>query len=225
MFTTLTQRIKLIVAGFAITAALLIAVGAASPAHAVTLSNGTTLPSSAFSMVDAHGLPARWDPCAPAYWKLYKRGMPKGAYRAIVYAFKQVKAATGISFTYAGAATAAEMATPPAHTIVIGFSSQLSKTRAGVTRSTFVSGLNDSLVILNAQVKINRSVVRRSGAKFPEMVPVLLHELGHAVGIGHAHSTREVMNTYLVPLYKYQPADLLKMSAVGAQNGCNTLPA
>lgn len=225
MFTTLTKRITIIVAGLALAAASLITLGPISPAQAVTLSNGSTLPSSAFSMVDSHGRPARWDPCAPAYWKLYKRGLPKGAYRAIVYAFRQIKAATGISFTYAGAATAAEMAAPPARTIVVGFSSTMPTTRAGVTRSSFAGGVNDSLVILNAQVKINRKVVRRPGARFPEMVPVLLHELGHAVGIGHAHSTREVMNTYVLPLYKYQSADRLKLSAVGAQNGCNSLPA
>lgn len=225
MFTTLKFRITLGLAAFALLPAGFVALAPSTPARALTLANGTTLPASAFVKVDAHGQPARWDPCAPAYWKLYKAGLPKGGYRAIVYAIRQLKAATRINFVYAGTATAAEMSAPPAHTIVIGFTSSLASTRAGTARSTFVGGPNDSLVILSSQVKINRLTAKRSGARFPEMVPVLLHELGHAVGIGHSGSTHEVMNRYVVPVYKYRGLDLVKLSAVGASNGCLSTPA
>lgn len=224
MFTTLSTKIKSTIAAVALVGAIgTVVLG--SSAHALTLPNGTTLPNSAFVKVDANGQPARWDPCAPAFWKLYKVGLPKGSIRATVNAMRQLKKATGINFIYLGAASAAEMDNPPAHTIVVGFTSALPKTRAGIARSTFGGGPNGSLVILSAQVKISRLTAKRSATRFPEMLPVLLHELGHAVGIGHSSSTREVMNPFVVPVYKYQGADLVKLAAVSAQNGCHPLAA
>jgi hypothetical protein len=222
MFTTLGTRITSTIAA-ATVAAVISAAAFGASAHAITLSNGTPLPNSAFVKVDASGQPARWDPCAPAYWKLFKGGLPHGSRSAVALAMRQLKKATGINFVYRGGATAAEMASPPAHTIVIGFSSRLSKTRAGIARSTFGGGANDSLVILSSQVLINLLTAKRAGSAFPEMLPVLLHELGHAVGIGHSSSIHEIMNSYVVPVYRYQGTDVVKLAAVGAQNGCHPL--
>jgi predicted Zn-dependent protease len=59
-----------------------------------------------------------------------------------------------------------------------------------------------------------------AGAGAGGELPVLLHEMGHALGMGHAPGQPEVMNPYDHGFTRYQPGDLAGLRHLGASQGC-----
>jgi predicted Zn-dependent protease len=59
------------------------------------------------------------------------------------------------------------------------------------------------------------------------MGALLLHELGHVVGLGHTPDSAQIMYPDLRPMSsaQYQPGDLGGLARLGATQGCLTVPA
>jgi hypothetical protein len=56
----------------------------------------------------------------------------------------------------------------------------------------------------------------------PSLMSLLLHELGHAMGLGHVAAKSEVMHEGLGPWSRpyYGPGDLAGLARLGAARGC-----
>jgi hypothetical protein len=171
----------------------------------------------------------RWDPCRPITYQVNLNGGPRRALGQIREALRQAHAATGLRFVYAGRTRAIPYRTdhqgPAAGTadLTIGF---------GTARQ--VRNLRGSLVgwggYTSAGPRIVRgAVVLDSQARLrpgfgvgPTWGTLMLHEIGHALGLDHVAERREVMHAGINPSSQghYQAGDLAGLRRLGAMGGC-----
>jgi hypothetical protein len=170
----------------------------------------------------AHG----WNPCRVDVWAIDTYGQPPlvdpgASWDALIsQALAQASAATGVVFERSldfAAAPGTPAAKPPGLTLPIGFG-PLPPGVAGVGgpaigASAFASAAS---VVLDSQ----RSWRAR------EALTVLLHEIGHALGLGHPVAPpapapeTEVMDSRVSPYTAYQPGDLCGLFEVTWQQPC-----
>lgn len=163
---------------------------------------------------------ATWDSCSQITWKIRRPGVPRQTAAKVRMAIGELSKATGLRIVYGGHASRAEMARPADGTIVVGFSSALAKKNYGGVTKLKKVGVGDSgaLRIVSAQVVINKSLL--SGSQRGLFMPVLLHELGHAVGLTHVADSTDIMYPIAVEGAAYRGAVLAKLAAVGSAGVC-----
>lgn len=179
--------------------------------------------SYSFIGTSPDGTPARWDECVSIPWRVDWTRAPKNIRRSDFIndarsTFKKLRKATGLSFKYTrGSSTDRE--------IVLDFTKERLVRNKGVLAYASVHTGGDGIGqtrIVRAVVRIDRSVrlgqEALAGAK--TWRPLLLHELGHAIGLGHTASQDQVMNEELQGYSSYQSGDLAALRAVGAQGVC-----
>jgi hypothetical protein len=174
---------------------------------------------------------ARWNPCQTIRYAVNPAGIP-GALRDAREAIDRVAFATGLRFRYTGTTTFVPQS--PGDTsgdadLVIAWARptlsamlRSSPTSAGVGGPRWTSGLALPLQITSGAVVIN-SVLRPTPG-FAEgrftRGELLMHEIGHAVGLGHARTRSQVMYPVMIPTSRWGAGDLAALRAVGAQQGC-----
>ncbi len=89
--------------------------------------------------------------------------------------------------------------------------------KAGVTGVTFSSSPAGSS-LTSADIEISTHLAGGSGRNGE--LPVLLHELGHAVGLGH-YDGPEVMNPVDQGYASYQPGDIAGLAALYQPDSCS----
>ena len=156
--------------------------------------------SYAFETVNA-GVPARWNTCLAIPVVVYSRGAPAGMMNDLRTALAEVNTATGLRFTITGTANrplTAHNSNLPGVPVVIGFANSLS----GVFADTSMAGLTSTAVapgtntISGATVAFNTDLLGTytSGSTGADpRVALVLHELGHVVGLDHVASRAEIM--------------------------------
>ena len=181
----------------------------------------------AFSRLTSAG-PLRWNPCQPIRYTVNLGGYDPSARVMINEAVERLQAATGLPLVPAGDTTFTPTSAAP--------------TQSGAASADIVIALSDSahtdLVpgsivgmtnILYSSVIVKASVVVDMGdvAARPEWSstgagPVLLHELGHAVGLAHVADSTQLMNAIASPggPTTYGAGDLTGLWQVGAAQGC-----
>ena len=211
----------------------------ASGLHAVA--GVSTAPWSA-EFVDASGAPARWDPCTPIDYVVNYSLAPAGAQADVTQAIARVSAATGMTFVYKGGSNETAMRgrapyQPDAYPhewapLLISWSRPAStdlladpKSEA-VTVPIAVTGGIGGGSLVSAEIVLNADrqlpVGFGPGASEGE---VLMHELGHAVGLGHVSSPSEAMYPSVRGVASYGAGDLAGFAAVGRPAGCHPAPA
>lgn len=211
--------------------------GSSSAATAgTTTTSGAT--SYAFSTV-LSGKPMRWNPCAPIRWTANTSRGPVGGLDVLKASVARIAATTGTTWQYVGATTrvpsASYLPTAPASTfppVLIGWtdgaSSDLLRGQStsvlGMTRTSWfgVQRADGSKVGATraAVIALDRTdrLPLRGGTSWNSVV---LHELGHTMGLAHVGDSRQLMAAMLPrTLSDLQVGDRAGLVRLGSTAGC-----
>jgi len=177
---------------------------------------------------------ARWNPCAVITWAFNPSGGYAGSLADTQRAFARVAGRTGLHFKYVGGTDyvyGVSGAYPPGVDIVVGWSTAavLPSLAGGVVGvgggwaypSSVADVANEIVsgyVVLDHDAELNAGFTT-SG--MPTWGQVLEHEIGHSLGLGHAHDTSQVMYASVSPAnHLFGAGDLAGLARVGAAYGC-----
>lgn len=191
----------------------------------------------------------RWNPCAPIHYQVNATAAddPSGAIRDVQTAIDRVAAATGLSFVFDGSTSLV----PTKSWLDAGNPAGAGSARLIVAWASPGTGVGDS-DLFGADAdgeggwwesgtsadgvrwvwQIERGFVVIDPAGVRDYAPgfgvgqtrgdLLMHELGHAVGLGHAADPREVMFPVITSssTATWGSGDLTALTLVGAKAGC-----
>ena len=176
-----------------------------------------------FLRLDQNGEPARWDPCSTLKWKLVVAGVSNSVSSEVFASMNALNKGTGLEFIFEEGGSAADLQNPPANTLVIAVGlKSMNQQVAGTTRVKYARNDSMSIRITSAVVTLNPVIFKQRSRSFNFVMPVLLHELGHSVGLSHVSDPSDIMFAKLVNRTQYQRSDLDKLARVGASRGCHS---
>lgn len=195
----------------------------------------------AFSSVVA-GKPVRWNPCAPIHWRVSKGAAPAGGFRVLRHAVDTVAAATGTTWVYDGLSTrtpgtsALPREASQSAPVLLGWSDGSRSdllagkpwSTLGITRTTWF-GVRSGTTAVAATRGAVVALDRRHRLPLHGAVSwdaVVLHELGHVMGLAHAPDTRQLMAARLSGSSSGRLAagDRTGLALLGRGQGCVSLP-
>jgi hypothetical protein len=197
--------------------------------------------STAYSYLatNADGTPARFNPCAPVHYVTNLVEAPSGAAGLVSNALGQVSAATGVPFINDGSTSevpgAQRDAYQPARygqrwAPVIIMWSRPSETSmlpggqvAGEGGATWEQGPDGHKIYVTGAVAIDADANLPSAS----LTDLLLHELGHVVGLGHVFDPLQIMFPTLAPIAAttYGSGDRAGLARLGVAAGCLPTPS
>jgi hypothetical protein len=184
---------------------------------------------------------ARWNPCSPITYRVNTEHGPAGALRDAKGAVERVEAATGLDLEYVGATRIVPQDSGadsyPADTqIVIAWAS---KSQSDLITDKGVAGVggpmgwggtvdedgNDILTWRRGTVVLNSAYNGVLAGGFGDGTTVgklLMHEISHVVGLGHAAGDTQVMYPALQRQHPtaWGAGDLSGLRSQGAEQGC-----
>ncbi|MCU1677466.1 MAG: hypothetical protein JWM93_2224 [Frankiales bacterium] len=197
----------------------------------------------------ADGTVVRWNPCAPIHYRVNTRYAAPGALADVKAAVARVHAATGIAFVYDGATTVIPQSTygsgynpnsgAPAPPVVIAWAKH--GTGAGTSNlltggkvvarggATAMSWTDSSRTVhklraVTGLVVVDTAYNTRPGGFLTTSGGtrggILLHEIGHVMGLMHVSDTTQEMNPYVISRAAYGNGDRAGLAKLGAPAGC-----
>lgn len=214
------------------------------------MSSKSAAPAKAASdykiFTNSDGTVVRWNPCAPIHYAVNASGAadPQGAVSDVQTAIGRVAAATGLRFVYdgstatvptkawldGGGGTTSELVVAWARPGTAAGESDLFGTDADGEGGWWESGTSSDGTHWVWQIKRGFVVIDPSGSA--AYAPgfgggetrgvLLMHELGHAVGLGHVDNRRDVMFPIITSAAPatWGAGDLAGLAKVGATAGC-----
>ncbi|TAL18569.1 MAG: matrixin family metalloprotease [Frankiales bacterium] len=205
--------------------------------------SGTTAGSTSYSFSTVlDGSPVRWDPCTPIRWTSNTSRGPAGGLDVLKSAVARVASLTGTTWEYVGSTTTvpragylptrAQQSYPP---VLIGWTDAASSdllagqtaSVLGMTRTAwFGVQMPDGGKIAAtraAVIALDRTdALPLTGAT--SWKTVALHEIAHAVGLGHVSDKTQLMATVLPAVTDLQAGDQAGLQLLGRSSGCVTVP-
>jgi hypothetical protein len=165
------------------------------------------------------GLPARWDPCTTLTWGIDWSAAPVGFKRKAfekeaIQAMRELRSATGLGFK--------RSFEPDNTSILIEFAPREDMPTEDTLAyaSVFLGGSDKAKQIIKSVITVDPTMRERPEYRPPSFRSVILHELGHSVGLDHADVKSEVMFPYSQDLISFQQGDRVALKKLGATNGC-----
>jgi hypothetical protein len=178
--------------------------------------------------------PVAWDPCRPIHYVVDSSGAPADGSQLLEQAVARVGQATGLRFVADGATTEQPAQgraayQPDRYTnrwapVLIAWSNAaafpaLGGTATGATSAAPVTARNRRLVYVSGQVVLDSADL--SAASQPDRAAaraVVLHELGHLVGLGDTPDRTQLMSSDPAPgIHDYRAGDLRGLALLGSQ--------
>jgi hypothetical protein len=196
-----------------------------------------------FIAQELNGDPVRWNPCEPIHYVVNVAEAPVGSLEDVQEAVSRVSAATGIVFVYDGmtseepdrrrdpyqphrygdrwAPVVIAWVEPDATDI--SFRDDNGRVAAGVAAP--IASPDGQDVLVSGWVAINAEDPNGPGfATNDAQGPVVLHELGHVMGLDHVTTRGELMDTSGGGVTDFGPGDLEGLRELGRASGCLTTP-
>lgn len=191
--------------------------------------------------VDDAGRPARWDPCTPIRVVVFPGWMPHHGRRDLAEALRRLSVASGLLFEDGGdtdevpsrgrAAYQPERYGDRWAPLLVGWVPAagtdlgLGNGVQGLSLSVAVPG-RDGGHLVSGQIALNADNRLASGfGPGSTEGEVLLHELAHAVGLGHVLDPTQVMYVQTTNSEsEYGAGDRAGLAALGAAAGCHPAP-
>lgn len=184
----------------------------------------------------ATGEPVRYDPCTEIRYVVNPAGAPPNGIDDIHAAFRLTADITGMSFVYEGDTDEVpgrrrDIYQPERYgkrwaPLLIGWlpndPAVFAEHGAGVGGSAAVPNEDGELVYVTGSITLNSSRELQPGFN-PGRTwgKVILHELGHVLGLDHVHNPAQVMNESLVTSpATWGPGDLIGLRELGRLGGC-----
>jgi len=189
------------------------------------------------------GDPVRWNPCTPIHYVLGREGLTPGAIEDVHGAIERITDITGIEFTYDGLTDEVPSRNRRSYQpgrygarwapVLIAWvhpdDTDIPFTEDGQEAAAVASpqlpdgGSGDEYV--SGWVAVDAEDPNPSGFSLPGMQgPVVLHELGHVLGLGHASSNGNLMEPSGGGVTTFGPGDLAGLEHLGRDAGCLTTP-
>lgn len=224
---------------------LTVSLTAATIGVAVSASSQRASGEHAF-LHSALGVPIRWNPCEPIHYQVNLASAPDDALDEVREATDQVTQATGIAFTFDGvtdrtpeqqeqafflADVREEVWYPvliswvPGDRFRSSFEGPASQGHALAVASPVQGEVETSDQYTSAVVVVDADANLRSGfgGRY-DLGLVLMHELGHVVGLAHVKDPAEVMfadpSGFPRPIHDWGSGDLEGLELLGKDQGC-----
>lgn len=175
--------------------------------------------------------PVAWDPCRPIHYRINTSSGPESAVALVREAVARTSTATGLRFQYDGLTderpawdtpTAPHLigGEPP---VLVAWASedevhQLAGNVAGIGGAVAFPQRDGRLRYVSGGVSLDADsyadLSQRPGGRL-EQRAILLHELGHLVGLAHVQDGRELMNADNVGVLTYAAGDREGLARLG----------
>lgn len=178
---------------------------------------------------------ARWDPCQDIDYRINPQRMWPGGASDVRDALKAVSQASGLKFTYRGRSSFIPYRNhgllgsfPGNADLVIAWSTPtqvpgLGGSTVGIggsmigSMSTSQAERYDGGVVLDGVQRLGRTQAQTHRYR----MLLLLHELGHAIGLDHVNDRHQVMYPQILNIpARYAAGDLRGLAKLGAGGGC-----
>lgn len=189
------------------------------------------------------GSPLRWNPCETIRYVVNASVAPPGSVEDVHEAVRRVSAATGIAFEYDGLTDEVPSRRRPIYQqeaygdrwapVLIAWvdpgDTDISFDRDGHEAAAVASPARSPFgedVIVSGFIAMNRQDANPPGYAWPgAQGPVLLHELGHVMGLAHVTHVGEIMEPSGGGMTDYGPGDREGLRRLGRDAGCLTTPS
>lgn len=187
------------------------------------------------------GAPVRYDPCTPVAYVVNVDHAPRQGLKDVRHAFDLAGAATGIRFVYEGLTNEVPITGRPPYQperygdrwapVLVGWveagPAVFKEHDVGIAGSAYVANDDGDLVYVTGSIALNAAEELSSGsAAGRTWGRVLLHEVGHVVGLDHVDDLSQVMNESLTSApAAWGVGDEAGLRLLGSRSGCLATPA
>jgi len=192
----------------------------------------TTSGSYAF-MATANGQPVTYNPCKTIRYELNLHQAPPGAEGALGVAIQRIESASGLKFEYVGITNRRPLGKAPPRIHMAGMTKglpvviswatpeeapALAGNVAGYAGSSYITDGNRPSHFTTGQVVLDSALfaqLLQTPDGSAQARAIIMHELGHLVGLAHVDEDRELMHHENVGQLEFGPGDRAGLALLG----------